>query len=94
MATNSPRAMRTSRPTRPCRRFAAQIISLTVMVAATNTRKIIAWLHEQIGVTPLSSAPVKRARRRERTAGFTRADEYGPAYTSPGGLPPERREAA
>ncbi|MCM3578405.1 hypothetical protein M3686_09720 [Micrococcus luteus] len=77
---------------RPRRGFAAQIVSLAVMVAATNTRKIIAWLHEQIGVTPLSSASVKRARRRERTKGFTRADEFGPAYTPPGGLPPERRE--
>lgn len=79
---------------RPRRGFAAQIVALTVMVAATNTRKIIAWLHEQIGVTALSSAPVKRARRRERTAGFTQADEYGPAYLPPGGLPPERRDTA
>lgn len=79
---------------RPRRGFAAQIVSLAVMVAATNTRKIIAWLHEQIGVTRLASAPVRRARRRERTAGFTQEDEYGPAYTPPGGLPPERRETA
>ncbi|KFC51324.1 hypothetical protein GY12_19080 [Micrococcus luteus] len=42
---------------RPRRGFAAQIVSLTVMVAATNTRKIIAWLHEQVGVTALSLGP-------------------------------------
>ncbi|WP_460828369.1 hypothetical protein [Nostocoides australiense] len=56
---------------RPRRGFIAQLFSLAVMVAATNVRKIIAWLHEQVGVSTISSAPVRRARRREVTKGWS-----------------------
>ena len=56
---------------RPRRGFIAQLFSLAVMVAATNVRKIIAWLHAQIGVTSISSAPVRRQRRREVTRGYS-----------------------
>lgn len=79
---------------RPRRGFVAQIIALTVIVAAVNTRKIIDWLHDQVGVTPLSSAPVETVRRRDRTIGYTEADEYGPAFDPPDRLPPTRRDAA
>lgn len=50
---------------RPRRRWIAQFISLVTMVVATNTRKIIAWLIDQIGVSSISTAPVERARRRD-----------------------------
>lgn len=56
---------------RPRRGWVAQLLSLVVMVAATNVRKIIDWLHGQVGLSRLSSAPVRRARRREITRGWT-----------------------
>lgn len=63
---------------RPRRGFIAQLFSITVMMAATNTRKIIAWLHAQVGVSSISSAPVRRERRRERTRGWTTQEANAP----------------
>lgn len=56
---------------RPRRGFVAQLFSLAVMVAATNVRKIIAWLHEQVGISTISTAPVRHARRRDLTKGWS-----------------------
>ncbi|WP_281653369.1 hypothetical protein [Microbacterium aurum] len=58
---------------RPRRGWIGQFISLVTMVVATNTRKIIAWLIDQIGVSSISTAPVARTRRRDLTHGWTTA---------------------
>lgn len=56
---------------RPRRGWIAQLLSLVVMIAATNVRKIINWLYAQVGVSRIAAAPVKRKRRREVTKGWT-----------------------
>ena len=63
---------------RPRRGFIAQLFSLAVMIAATNVRKIIAWLSDQVGVTTIASAPIKRVRRREATRGWTTIEPNAP----------------
>lgn len=56
---------------RPRRGWINQFLSLVTMVAATNVRKVIDWLHSQKGVTRVASVPLRRARRREVTRGWT-----------------------
>ncbi|WP_288785623.1 hypothetical protein [uncultured Microbacterium sp.] len=67
---------------RPRRGWIAQLISLVTMVVATNTRKIIAWLIDQIGVSSISTAPVERTRRRDLTHGWTTAPANAPPETA------------
>lgn len=64
---------------RPRRGFIAQLFSLAVMIAATNVRKIITWLQEQVGVSNIAAAPIKRQRRREITKGWTIQPNAPPA---------------
>ena len=64
---------------RPRRGWIAQLLSLVVMIAATNVRKIITWLFQQIGVSRIAAAPVKRKRRREATRGWTSDPNAPPA---------------
>lgn len=67
---------------RPRRGWIAQLLSIVGMVAATNVRKIIDWLHAQVGISRLSSAPVRRARRREITKGWTAVPNAPPAVAA------------
>jgi hypothetical protein len=56
---------------RPRRGWIAQLLSLVVLVAASNVRKIVAWLYGHVGVSRIAAAPVRRKRRREATQGWT-----------------------
>lgn len=64
---------------RPRRGWINQLLSVIVMVAATNVRKIIDWLHGQVGLTRVASAPLRRARRREVTRGWSVVPNAPPA---------------
>ncbi|WP_141920272.1 hypothetical protein [Microbacterium lacticum] len=67
---------------RPRRGWIAQLISLVTMAVATNTRNIIAWLIDQIGVSSISTALVERTRRRDLTHGWTTAPANAPPETA------------
>lgn len=67
---------------RPRRGWIAQFLAVTLMVAATNVRKIVAWFKDradQTGPTPVS--PRRRARRRDLTDGYRSAPKNDPPDT-------------
>lgn len=65
--------------TLPRRGWTNQLLSAIVMVAATSVRKIINRLHDQVGLTRVASAALRRARRREVTRGWSVVPNAPPA---------------
>ena len=63
---------------RPRRGWIAQFFALAMMVVATNTRKIIDWLLDNVENPTITTTPAKRARRRELTRGWTTTLPNGP----------------